>query len=209
MELLPEDILKVGISFLVGLLIGFEREYRSKSAGLRTMIMICMGSTMFTIFSFKIDSDTGRIAANIITGIGFIGAGIIFRENDRVVGITTAAIVWLTAAIGMGIGSGYYVLTFLCFLIASAALILLYPLQHWINSRSQIRHYRLNCIYKRKTLNNYEVLFKKNGLKILESKQRKEEKNISGHWILQGTQQNHERLTSKLLMDPEILEMEF
>jgi putative Mg2+ transporter-C (MgtC) family protein len=102
MELLPEDVYKLLLSFLLGAIIGTEREYRSKSAGLRTMILIAVGSTLFTILSIKISSDAGRIAANIVTGIGFIGAGIIFRENNRVVGITTAAIVWVTAAAGNG-----------------------------------------------------------------------------------------------------------
>ena len=117
MELLPEDVYKLLISFALGGIIGAEREYRSKSAGLRTLILIAMGSTLFTILSIKISSDAGRIAANIVTGIGFIGAGIIFRENNRVVGITTAAIVWVTAAVGMGIGAGFYEVTICCFVI--------------------------------------------------------------------------------------------
>ena len=167
MELLPEDIYKLLISFALGGIIGAEREYRSKSAGLRTLILIAMGSTLFTILSIKISSDAGRIAANIVTGIGFIGAGIIFRENNRVVGITTAAIVWVTAAVGMGIGAGFYEVTICCFVISGMTLVILSPAQKFIRRKSQIRNYRLMCVYQKRTLKTYENLFKDYDLKIL------------------------------------------
>jgi putative Mg2+ transporter-C (MgtC) family protein len=90
-------------------LIGAEREYRSKSAGLKTMMMIGLGATLFTILSIKIGpTSQDRIASNIVTGIGFLGAGVIFKEENRVKGLTTACIIWIVAAIGMAVGSGYY-----------------------------------------------------------------------------------------------------
>ncbi len=209
MELVQEDVIKLGISFIISAIIGFEREYRSKSAGLRTMILIGLGSTLFTILSIKVSSDAGRIAANIVTGIGFIGAGIIFRENNRVVGITTAAIVWVTAAFGMGVGAGYYQLTVVAFLISGISLIILTPLQTWIHNRSQIRHYRMKCVYQKRTLNHYEHNFKEFRLKILLAEQKRTENIISGHWILQGTEKAHNKLTSALLRDMDILELDF
>ncbi len=110
MEFLPaqEDLIHIGVSILCGSLIGFEREYRNKSAGFRTIVLICLGSTIFTIVSkYGVGSDD-RIAANIITGIGFIGAGVIFKDKFSVMGLTTAAVIWTAAGIGMAAGIGYY-----------------------------------------------------------------------------------------------------
>lgn len=209
MDLLPEDIYKLLISFTLGSIIGAEREYRSKSAGLRTLILICMGSTLFTILSIKISSDAGRIAANIVTGIGFIGAGIIFRENSRVVGITTAAIVWVTAAVGMGIGAGFYEVTIMCFIISGMTLVVLAPVQKYIRRRSQIRNYRIMCVYQKRTLKTYEHLFKDYGLKILRGEQSRIGTHITGNWTLQGSEKMHEKLTHHLLNDTDILELDF
>lgn len=209
LSFLPEDIYKLLIAFILGSVIGLEREYRSKSAGLRTMILITVGSTLFTLISIKISSDAGRIAANIVTGIGFIGAGIIFRENNRVVGITTAAIVWVAAAIGMGIGSGYFVVTIACFVISGLSLVILAPLQQWVRSKNQIRNYRLMCVYQQKTLKNYEDIFKNYGLVVLRSEQSRSMDHITGSWILQGTESKHNELTEYLLNDLQILEFDF
>jgi putative Mg2+ transporter-C (MgtC) family protein len=104
-----QDVSKLVLSAIIGAAIGFEREYRGKPAGFKTMMMICLGSTLFTIFSIKLGTESShdRIAANIITGIGFIGAGAIFKDRENLIsGLTTATIIWITAAIGMGIGSG-------------------------------------------------------------------------------------------------------
>ena len=209
MEFIPEDIYKLLVSFFLGAVIGTEREYRSKSAGLRTMILIAVGSTLFTILSIKISSDAGRIAANILTGVGFIGAGIIFRENNRVVGITTAAIVWVTAAIGMGIGAGMYVLTLSCFLISGLSLVILSPVQKLIRQKSQIRNYRLMCIYEKRTLKDYEELFKSRDLTILRGEQNRSGSHITGNWLLQGSHEMHEKLTEYLLNDTDIVEFDF
>lgn len=209
MHLENEDLYKLLISFVLGLIIGFEREYRSKSAGLRTMILISVGTTLFTILSIKISADAGRIAANILTGIGFIGAGIIFRENNRVVGITTAAIVWVTAALGMGIGAGYYYLSIACFIISGFSLVILSPLQNMIRRYNQIRNYRLMCVYDKQALTKYEDLFLQYDLKILRSEQSKTGSHISGNWILQGTEKAHMELTNRLLNDNAVVEFDF
>ena len=109
MHLPPDIITKLLLSIFIGGLIGAEREYRSKSAGFRTLTLICLGSALFTIFSQMIGAGNNpdRIASNIATGIGFVGAGVIFKGEVGVNGITTAAMIWVTAALGMGIGAGY------------------------------------------------------------------------------------------------------
>src|SRR5688572_9403802 len=101
--------IRLVVSFLIGTIIGFEREYHSKAAGLRTMIMICLGSTIFTELSLSIGlTSPDRIASNIITGIGFLGAGVIFKDGLTISGITTATTIWICAALGMAVGAGEY-----------------------------------------------------------------------------------------------------
>jgi len=110
MNFLPgnEDLVSIGVSIIAGSLVGLEREYKNKSAGFRTIVLICLGATTFTMISrYGVGSDD-RIAANIITGIGFIGAGVIFKDKFSVMGLTTAAVIWMVAGIGMAAGIGYY-----------------------------------------------------------------------------------------------------
>ena len=97
-----DDLVRVGLAILIGGLIGAEREYRDKAAGFRTLIFITLGSTLFTMFSARLGGpeDPVRIAANIVTGIGFLGAGTILRGEHGVTGLTTAAAIWLSAALG-------------------------------------------------------------------------------------------------------------
>ena len=97
------------VSVLCGAIIGVEREYKNKSAGFRTVILISLGATIFTLASRMGDLSDDRIAANIVTGIGFLGAGVIFQGRFTVQGLTTAAVIWSTAAIGMIVGFGEYI----------------------------------------------------------------------------------------------------
>ncbi len=109
--------LKLLLSFFLGGLIGIERGFKGKAAGFRTMILICYGSTLLTIISVELVKagshflgDPSRIAANIITGIGLLGAGIIMKlRGGEIHGLTTAATLWVTASIGITIGAGYYI----------------------------------------------------------------------------------------------------
>ncbi|MFQ6094626.1 MAG: MgtC/SapB family protein [Candidatus Bathyarchaeia archaeon] len=117
-ELVVRLILAVGLGGIVGI----ERELVHKPAGLRTHMLVSLGSCLFTIISiYDFQLDPARIAAGIVAGIGFIGAGAVIAERGRVVGITTAASLWVTASIGLATGVGNYVLsvttTFLVFTI--------------------------------------------------------------------------------------------
>ena len=122
----PEIIIRVIVSIILGFTIGIERELTNKSAGLRTHILVCLGSTVFTILSiygfspqqlvpvaanpdtYRIVQDPARIAAQIITGIGFIGGGAVLHHGVSISGLTTAASLWITAAVGMAVGTGSY-----------------------------------------------------------------------------------------------------
>ena len=104
-------LFNVIISILVGYVIGVERESRGKDAGISTNIFVISGSMMFCFMSFMVEgfNSEARIAAGIVTGIGFLGAGLILKEGERVINLTTAASLWFSAAVGMSIGFGYYV----------------------------------------------------------------------------------------------------
>ena len=109
MEIHLETALQLLISFFIGTAIGLEREYQSKAAGLRTMIMICLGSTIFTQISISIGGvSPDRIASTIVSGVGFLGAGVIFKDGLTINGITTATTIWIAAALGMAVGAGEY-----------------------------------------------------------------------------------------------------
>ncbi|MFH0862918.1 MAG: MgtC/SapB family protein [Candidatus Altiarchaeota archaeon] len=106
---------KVVIAGFFGMLIGLERQGGATGAGLRTFSLITMGSTLFTVLSvesFPAANDPMRLAASIVTGIGFIGAGVIWRQKEEAIhGITTAAAIWVAAGIGIAVGLGYFVLS--------------------------------------------------------------------------------------------------
>lgn len=114
-------LLRLATAIVAGGLIGLERSAAGKPAGIRTQMLVCMGATLLILATIKILPDeTARIIAGIATGIGFLGAGTIFRAKDHVNGLTTAASVWTVAAIGIVIGLGEYFLA-----IASAILVML------------------------------------------------------------------------------------
>lgn len=117
-----ELALRLVLSFAVGIIFGLEREKRHKPAGLRTHALVCLGAALFTIAGITgfppqdqvaavRNIDPARVAAQIVTGVGFIGGGIIFKDHDHIRGITTAASIWLTAGLGMGLGAGLYLLS--------------------------------------------------------------------------------------------------
>jgi len=112
-----EIVLKILLAAALGGIIGMERELSHKEAGLRTNILIAIGSTLLTILSFKIaatapGADPARLTAQIISGIGFLGAGAIIQARFAIHGLTTAATIWTVAAIGIAVGSGFYLTAF-------------------------------------------------------------------------------------------------
>ncbi len=204
------DVYQLLIALGIGAVIGAEREYRSKSAGLRTMIMVSLSSCLFTILSLKIGVENpDRLAANILTGLGFLGAGVIFKDENRISGITTATTIWMTAAIGMAVGAGYIVLSLFAAFIVLIVLILLIYVQERIEDLHQARTYRIVCPYQQETLDKYEELFKEYSMQVIRNTQHKTEHKITGRWVLIGSAGNHRRLTEYLLNDQNIAELSF
>jgi putative Mg2+ transporter-C (MgtC) family protein len=120
------------VATLLGGLVGIEREMKHHDAGLRTNILVSLGACLFTILSLigfggGSNPDSARIAAQIVSGIGFLGAGAVFRDQNRVRGLTTAAAIWLVAAIGMAAGTGSYFIALITTLLSLVVLVLLRP----------------------------------------------------------------------------------
>jgi len=209
---LPDDIfLKLILSVFVGGLIGAEREYRSKSAGSRTLTLLSLGATLITIFSeiIGLKSSPDRIASNIVVGIGFVGAGVVFKGDNRVNGITTAAMIWVTAALGMGIGAGYALVSVIgCFLVL-AVLMSFIVLEGWIDKVNQIRNYKIVCDYTEGIIHHYEQSLKKHHLKFKKNRQAKSGELITSEWMVQGSEKNHRHFIHEILKDPTVKEFEF
>lgn len=147
---LPDFAIKISVSLLCGLLLGMERERKDKPAGLRTIVLITLGSTLFMIVSELIplivegpssitQVDPSRIASGVVSGIGFLGAGTIIQARGAVHGLTTAAVIWVSSAIGMCCGVGYTLFAFLFTLLILTVLITLEPLRVWLSRFSEKR----------------------------------------------------------------------
>jgi putative Mg2+ transporter-C (MgtC) family protein len=151
MEISPwlvDDAIKLLIAMALGGAIGLERELVDKPAGLRTNILIAVGSTLITIMSVRLAAagqlaDPGRVAAQIVTGVGFLGAGSIIQTRAAVVGLTTAATIWSVAGIGIAVGAGYSSLAAVATLAILLCLTLLRPVEGWAASRQERTHYHL------------------------------------------------------------------
>jgi putative Mg2+ transporter-C (MgtC) family protein len=137
----------VATSVVSGMIVGLERERKDKPAGMRTVALICTGSTIFTLASVHAGgvfrADPSRIAAQIVTGIGFLGAGAIIRERGRVIGMTTGATVWAVAAIGVLIGMGFAAAGLLLSLVVVAILTLSHHLEKALLNPCQLKHCRI------------------------------------------------------------------
>lgn len=212
MEILIDNLLKLGLAVLVGGIVGAEREFQDKAAGFRTIILITVGSALFTIFSMSMDpgNSRSRVAANIVTGIGFLGAGAIVREGGRIAGLTTAATIWLSAALGMGIGAGelYFVLS-----ATAITILVLLVFPHLEAKIDRIREARTYKIATRaedlKKLARVEQVFRDCSIRIYEHHQTKTEKSIISTWQTIGSPKNHEKFVDFLMRDKGIKEFDY
>lgn len=203
------ELLLIFISVILGLFIGAEREYQNKSAGLRTFILVCFGSCLFTILSIKIGvQDPDRLAANIITGIGFLGAGVIFKGDNKIEGITTATTIWGTASIGMAVGSGYVYLSLLGTVLVLMILSALTYLQKLIDNNHKIREYEI-VVKQLEDLEYFENIFKSHHLKFFIVRQRFTQENITTAWMLTGKHTDHDHFIGQLQHDDKVFAYKF
>jgi Uncharacterized membrane protein len=160
-------------AFAAGATLGLEREYHNKPAGFRTMILITVSSCLFTILSVSWTGDD-RIASNIVTGIGFIGAGVVFKEGANVKGITSAAIIWMAAAIGMCIGLQHYVLAAMVVVLVMLVLLALFKFETAFDNLHQMKSYEIRFIAEEYSIDELEREFTGMHIKFLRIKTSKQ-----------------------------------
>lgn len=202
-----EILIRFLLAALWGGIVGMEREYHGKSAGFRTMIMISLGACFFTIVSQQLGgaANGDRIAANIVTGIGFLGAGVIFRGGEnRVSGITTAATIWTVAAIGMGIGAGAYLPAAYASVLVIIVLAILPYAEKKIDLISQTRSYEIRVDYFEgaadifeNRMNTHRLLYRRTGV-------TRDGNLLTISWEVRGRAARHDAFCTELHTDPRI-----
>ena len=207
MDILTENIIKLCMAVLIGGVLGAEREFRDKAAGFRTIILITVGSALFTIFSTSMDPGftRTRIAANIVTGIGFLGAGAIVREHGRIGGLTTAATIWLSAALGMGIGAGELLFVTVATFLVIVVLLVFPRLEIWIDRIRESRTYKIVVsAANAEKVDQINEALRACELTIYEHHQSKTGNTILGTWHTIGSPKHHEQFASMMVKDKDI-----
>ncbi len=212
MDILIENTIKVCLAVLVGGLVGAEREFRDKAAGFRTIILITIGSTLFTIFSASMDPGftRTRIAANIVTGIGFLGAGAIVRERGHIGGLTTAATIWLSAALGMGIGAGDIYFSLAATTITLLVLLVFPKIEARIDRIREARFYKITISANDfKKIEKVEKALMDCSLRVIDHHQTKTESAIIGTWKTIGAPKNQDKFVQMMMKDKDIKELDY
>jgi putative Mg2+ transporter-C (MgtC) family protein len=195
--MMDDTILKLLLAVVVGGLIGAEREFRT-GMGLRTLMLICVGATLFTIFSdiFAFgEGDPRRIAAAVVTGVGFLGAGMILRHQGGIFGLTTAATAWLVAALGMGIALGEYVLVITATLLVLLVLWAIPLLQRLTSARQTLTYDVLISSPEQKHKDLLAIL-KSNRLRVTKSTVSKSSSGLNYVFRAYGKPDDHQEAMS-------------
>ena len=215
MNIHAQDIEGLLLAVLLGAVIGMDREYRGKPAGFRTLMLVSMGAAIFSMVSYKMalmdpysNSDVTRIASNIVAGIGFLGAGIIFRNGQDIRGLTTAATIWIAAAIGMAAGIGSFTLAILGTIITWITLFLLHIVQKKIEEISTTEKYRVTWRSDQNEQMVCEDFFQGLSFKLKDEKISKKHEFVVAEWTITASKKMQKKIVEKMLTDPRIVELE-
>lgn len=174
----PEIIMRILVALILGGVIGLERQYHDKPAGFATNTLICVGSAVFAMLSilsaYYLGGDPARIAAQIVAGVGFLGAGSILRDGNKISGLTTAAGIWLVAAVGMAVGYGHY---FIASIATASVLILQLFVRKLMNAFDYVQLYdslTIKCTPKWEVAEKIKSVFKNNKAEIIKEEIYKE-----------------------------------
>jgi len=202
------------LAAVLGGVVGVERELSGKPAGLRTNLLICVGSALFTSLSIGVASlsdasgfrsDPGRIAAQIVTGIGFLGAGTILHSRGKITGLTTAATVWVVAAIGMAVGAGAYVAAVGTTALVMFSLALLVRMESFTTGHRRVgRRYTFETDPDVALLRLVEDSFRGAGMRVRLEAMEKGRNSYETTIYVSGPVPRHERVTDALLAHPGI-----
>jgi putative Mg2+ transporter-C (MgtC) family protein len=204
-------VTKLFIAVLIGGIIGAEREYHNKSAGLRTLMLICLGATLFTMFSMELGhpNSPDRIASNIVTGIGFVGAGVIFMGGTGINGVTTAATIWATAALGVGVGAGHQYIALAGCIVLVGILFAFKIIEEWIDRINRVHTYKITCPYSEHIFQHYEDLMKRYHLSYKRGTLCRDQQTCRATWAAEGSKKNHAAFIEHILNDKEVQRFEF
>lgn len=203
-----QDILiKIFLALMLGGILGMERQYHDKPAGYATNCLICLGAMLFTVLSEYMGAaggDPGRISAQIVTGVGFIGAGSILRDGNKISGLTTAAGVWLVAAIGMAVGYGQYVLAALS---AASILVIQLGVRKTLKLVEFVKHYDtiyLTCEPKWHVVDKITKQIEKQNVSVLKREVTKQDNVFHVSLVATFTGHEFQNVTKELLEMPEV-----
>jgi putative Mg2+ transporter-C (MgtC) family protein len=207
------DLFKLLLALILGGLIGWERQLYEKPAGFRTNILICLGSTLFTMFSLRIGELRGAnpsmITAQIVSGIGFLGAGAIIRHGATVLGLTTAATIWAVASIGVGVGAGYYGITSVGAVFTLCVLLLFRKLEHMVDQFRHVRTYDVVLLAENDAPKEFTNAVDSSRLRVLASKKMKSDGHYCYEVTLSGRRREHEAFLDKILKSPTINQIKY
>jgi putative Mg2+ transporter-C (MgtC) family protein len=197
-----ELMLQLGLATLLGGAIGLERELGGKPAGLRTNILICIGSVLYTHLSIAMvggATDPTRVAGQIVTGVGFIGAGTILHARGAVVGLTSAATIWVVAAIGVALGSGFYLDGIGTTLVVLAVLAGLGRAEKLVQRQSMRSTINVHARQGPTVLEDLETLVRRAGLEVIGVSSRQENVDLVIEFDTRGSKRLHDQVMITLL----------
>jgi putative Mg2+ transporter-C (MgtC) family protein len=200
-------LLQLGLAVLCGGAIGMERELSGKPAGLRTNILICVGATLFTVLSLKLAGargDPARIAAQILPGVGFIGAGTILHARGAVTGLTSAATIWVVAAIGMALGDGAYTEALGTTLLVMMVLAGLGFLETHVARRATHSHLQIHAKPETGALEEIETIVRRTGLALTRVDSRRENVDLVIELEVRGPKRLHDQVMIAILHHPSV-----
>lgn len=206
-----EIIIRLLLSLFLGGLIGLERQYHHKPAGFRTMIMISIGSCLFTMLSGLLEGPQGsfRIAANVVTGIGFIGAGVIFRSSSRINGITTAAAIWSVAAVGMSVGAGQYFMAAIATLLILSVLAVLPYVEQKMEAKNLYREYHISFHDRQAKHEPWQQMLTERHLKFRILKESLSPVDVTLTLEVWGKPENHKSFAAAVAREPSFRKLDY
>lgn len=194
-----EICIRLGLAILIGFVVGLERERRHRPAGVKTHILVCMGATVVSLIQVEmvqdaliritqnpelinvLKTDYGRLGAQVISGIGFLGAGTIMRTRGSIKGLTTAATLWLVACIGLAVGMGYYAISIIAAVLAMAAILLLKYFQKSAWNKKGLQILDFQFINKKETMTAINSYFSDKGIHVSHIEFSDEPEELSFH----------------------------
>lgn len=199
-------MLQLGLAVILGGAIGLERELGGKPAGLRTNILICMGSVLYTKLSVHLGfaGDNGRVAAQIVTGVGFIGAGTILHARGAVVGLTSAATIWVVAAIGIALGANLALEAVGTTLIVIVVLQGLGRIERFVERQSTVTRLIVHARPEPSPLEDLETVVRRTGVEVVRLEQRRENVDLVLELELRGAKRLQDQVMIALLHHPSV-----